>query len=445
MLVNRVDNNNEFYIKWFMAILISSYFYCLPITRFSFISISTDLRLYDLVFIVGFIILFFPRGGMVLKNKVTPKYIYYSKILLIIILYSMILSFVLSGSTRFIIASVRFFRFFSFIYAGYIIIGMIREKSTLIFLIKVYFIHISIQAVIATLQVWGWIPPLWPDYWMSNYGFGNVATLSPHHKHIGVVMIIGLALSFLFIISKSKEMRFMRILAIVSLPFIILSMFGAHTRTGLFGALFFIFTYFIISANNTRSQVILLTLSTFIYFGLSDIVMEYSYEYFNNYIVQKIGTEYGMFDDRAPVYNSFLPAIVDRPWIVFFGVGYQNINYAIWGTGAHNNFAQVFFETGIIGLYAFIMMFYHSIAIYRSRNLANDTFNFFNKDMQNIMLSLMVAIVSTMFSGETFWGQYSMFTLSGQIFVLLCMTSHPVIYSEDKQAYISNNIEEDKT
>ena len=73
MLVNRVDNNNEFYIKWFMAILISSYFYCLPITRFSFISISTDLRLYDLVFIAGFIILFFPRGGMVLKNKVTPK------------------------------------------------------------------------------------------------------------------------------------------------------------------------------------------------------------------------------------------------------------------------------------------------------------------------------------------------------------------------------------
>ena len=430
MLTNKlVYSINENYIKSFLAILITSYFYCLPITRFSFIAISTDLRLYDIVFIIGFIFIFLPMGGVVLKNKVAPKYIFYSKILIGIILYSMVISFVLSGSTRLAIACVRFFRFFSFLYAGYIIIGMVKKESTLIFLFKVFYINILIQAIISSLQVWGWIPPLWPDYWLANYGFGNVATLSPHHKHIGVIMIIGFALSLLFIINNSKELRTMRILAIVLLPFIILSMFGAHTRTGLFGGLVFILVFYIISANNFRTQAILIIFSILIYFILADTIIEYSYNYFNNYIVQKIAnSQFGMFDERAPVYSSFLPAIIDKPWLIIFGVGYQNINYAIWGTGAHNNFAQVFFETGIIGMYAFCMLFYHATVVYRSEyRLKSSTV--FNDNTRNIMFALIIAIISTMFSGETFWGQYSMFTLSGQIFVLICITSHPLTYN----------------
>src|SRR5690606_234492 len=71
------------------------------------------------------------------------------------------------------------------------------SRKKFIIILTVFFVNVLIQASLAFLQGIGILESFWPDYWREMYSFMDspVATLSPHHKHIAIVMLMGFSLS----------------------------------------------------------------------------------------------------------------------------------------------------------------------------------------------------------------------------------------------------------
>lgn len=427
-----------------LAVLIVSYFYCLPLGRFTFTGIASDFRVYDFA-----ILLFWIFNWNYLVPRV--KFIYSRKriglnivlTLMIVIVISLVFNFIHRGSYYIGPTLIRAYRFIAYLSTMAAVVAVVDNRKKFFFIFKVFYGCIISVAVLAFLQGVGVLDSFWPLYWREMYALNDapVATLSPHHKHIGVVMLMGISLS-LGLIYYFRRIDLKILFSFLAVLMLSIPLMGG-TRTFLLGLAGLIAGLLFIAKEKSIVMILFMSISFYFFYNYTpDEITEITLERIGQKYEERIINPYAkggierLTIERTVIWKSVLNALTSYPYLFVTGAGFQAAAVFIIGNGAHNNFLQFLIETGIVGLIVFLIFLWRmNVALKRSANLIPYRFEAVIARFVRIGL---VGLIFTMFVGETFYAQAAMFTLTGQIMVFLGLGLAPYFwYSIDKNKSLS--------
>lgn len=429
-------------IFW-LCILITSYFYCLPLGRFNFAGFDSDFRVFDFA-----IVLFWFFNWSFLSSRISFIYsnkkwgTYPLKILIIIVLVSILFNVIFRGVGYLGPTAIRAFRFVSYLSSLVALISIVDSRDKFRIVLIVFFTNILLQAFLALLQGIEIMGHFWPTYWREMYGFNEapVATLSPHHKHIGVVMLMGVCLS-LGLLQNSTKVIWKIFFAISGIIMLLIPLFSG-TRTFLLGMAGVLLGLLWMSRGKAVPVILFLGLGfAIVFFNVSESIRDKAYERINEKYEDRILREYEkggiaeLASERTVIYESIFRAIETYPFLLLTGTGFQAGTVFVYGNGAHNNFLQYLLETGLVGLYFFVAFLYLI-----SNNLlmaSSSNNNRMERTLAGFIWIGLIGLVFTMFVGETLYAQPSMFTLSGQIMIFLGLGIAPYFWQSVKRNGIS--------
>jgi hypothetical protein len=226
-----------------LGAVITSFFYCLPLGRFSFGGFLSDIRVFDLVS-AGFLLCYLPSLGPRIKHIARTRldFLGAAAVLLALVWLSLLFTFAGGGTDALLPALIRALRFTFYLLIAGFVAAVVETPRQSRFLLNIFYLNVVAQAVIAFAQGLGWVPNLWPAYWVANYGDIPVGTLSPHHKQIGVVMLLGIALSATYLRTTRSVLIRVGVLLATTLMLIVPILSGS--RTAVLGFAAFVLAYF---------------------------------------------------------------------------------------------------------------------------------------------------------------------------------------------------------
>lgn len=415
-----------------LAILLISFFYCLPLGRFSIGRFDTDFRIFDFtILIVGLIYTGNSKVTKEISNMLNSKawFLRWLKVLGVMVVLSILVGVLYSGTSFLLPILIRVYRFLAYLFVPFLVFAVVRTKAHYVYFFKLYFWLIAIVAMVAFVQGLGILPNFWPEIWQAMYSDNEapVATLSPHHKHIGVIMLTGVCIGVGYLL-REKSLILKVLIAVMCLVMFTVPLF-AGTRTYLLGFVGVIPAIFIIGKGRVIIPIVLMVLGSVVFLQYSgDAITSRVEKKFDARVtarIEKLGYE-GLYRERTVIYVDIFRAIIESPFVLITGTGFQNIHRFIGANGAHNNFLQVLMELGVIGFIAFVSFL---IALWKNlRQVSRVT-----RDADIITISdytwvALCGIILTMFVGETFWGQAAMFTLAGQLSFLFGLAVSPLYW-----------------
>lgn len=420
---------------FWLALLIGSYFYCLPLGRFSIGFWSSDFRIYDYASVV-FIGFALQRGRIrtqikrVFRQKNT--FTFYTRWLILLCVFSLLWHVLYSGFDFILPTLIRLFRFIVYFSTGAWVIAFCYTRARWNALLNLYIFLTLTVGLIAFLQGLNLVPNFWPEYWRRMYDFMDppVATLSPHHKHMGVAMLVGVGLA-LYKISVSKGV-WKLFWGLAGLIFITVPLFTG-SRTILLAYLGFIPAYMYYNRSRAILSLgaLLLLGGTYIFFLGGEIMQPIQERYEQKFVnpIEKFGYE-GLYQERTVIYWEIFDLLRNEPYLFLTGTGFQNIQKFLGANGAHNNYLQALVEQGILGFYLFM-----AVLILMFRNFARSAKFPEDKRIRQYSRHIIVVffgVCMTLFVGESMWGQAAMFTLPGQLMTVFGLGAAPGFWKEMK-------------
>jgi O-antigen ligase len=416
---------------WPLALLLVSFFYCLPLGRYSIGRFDTDFRVFDfaILLVYGYYAtdssVSCVATGLLKSDRWFHKWL---KFLFLLSLLSLLVSIAYSGSDFLLPRLIRLYRFLAYISVSFLVISVVRNKANYLRFFRLLFWLIAAVGAIAFAQGLGFIGNFWPDYWRVMYSENNapVATLSPHHKHIGVIMLVGVCLGLAYFL-RTRSMFMKAGLVLLILMMFTVPLFSG-TRTYLLGFVGVIPAMMVTGRQSMVIPSIIIVTSAYVLLQFSgDTIsgrVEQKFEQRVTSRIEKLGYE-GLYRERTVIYWDILRALQESPQLLITGTGFQNIFRFISANGAHNNYLQALMELGLLGLYVFL-----SFLALLWKNL-RDTARTADRDISAIAQFTWVALcglLMTMLVGETFWGQAAMFTLAGQLSFLFGLAVSPLFW-----------------
>lgn len=332
-------------------------------------------------------------------------------------------------------AVIRAFRFSSYLVASGFVVVIVKDSRQYRFMLWVIYGNIAVQALLAFAQALDWLPGFWPDYWLAAYGEWPVGTLSPHHKHIGVVMLLGVALTLVFV--RTARSLFIRLLLIVLMGIMVAVIGFVASRTAMLGLAALLLADIHVHKVRSVGYLLLIFLGLYLLWMFSSDTVKESLEYNLETTVtgriERFGIA-GVAQERTNIYTGSIPETIrSYPWALLTGTGFQNVaTYLQGATAAHNNYAQVLLELGIVGLVIYTRMLLKILKNLRSVGSLR-TLDQLEREGALGTWAGFVAVMATMLVGESLWAQYSMFTLTGQIMTLVALAVSPMLWSDPGQ------------
>jgi len=274
----------------------------------------------------------------------------------------------------------------------------------------VYILICFIHAIIVSISlsngeiIFNPHPP--EGYWMS-YFFGNYFSINQHPSYLAMYVTFSALYSFesgFYQFKKPKSRYLWFGLGI----FLLVSLYFLSSRSGLLGSLILIPAYFIYRFKNNRNKILLLLL--LIFFVLIPVlstnvrVKIIIDEVSNKTLMNKVNE-----DGRLNIWKSAIIIIRNN---TLLGVGIGDVRdelhkeYVKIGNqdlinnnyNVHNQFLEVFVESGLVGLTLFLLILFIMLVIaYKDRNLLLALFVFM------MILSFMFETVLYRLAGVTFF------------------------------------------
>jgi hypothetical protein len=412
-----------------LALLLTSYFYTLPLGRYSVGEVDTDYRLYDMVTIVVGLALGPKLWGRLRElGRIRVGYWRWIYVFIVVVWLSLILTVATSNGPA--QAILRAGRFTAYLLTAAAIPAVVDTPARYRFLLGVFWLNIVAQALLASAQGLGLVGSLWPSYWLTHYNDLPVGTLSPHHKQIGVVMMLGMGLS-LGLLSGTKKWT-MRVLYALSIaPMIFVPVVGG-TRSAFLGAGALVLAFVLAYRQRVvwTMLIVSVTLGAVMFLGGAELLdpMEGSLQDRVSTPFEKRGLE-GLAHDRSIIYFERIPKALDKnPQIILTGTGFENASTYLAATGAHNNYIHAWFELGIIGFTVFLIMLWRILSVLSVA--ANKSTSMLERAVARGAWAAFWGVLASMFVGETLWAQYSMFTLTGQIMAMVGIAVAPLNWAK---------------
>jgi O-antigen ligase len=416
---------------WPLLVLMVSLFYCLPLGRFSIGGFDSDFRVYDYIFplVYGYY-LSMPQVYRHFKRLLNSKILFTNAlwILVILVFVSIFISVSYSGFEFFLPRMIRFYRLLAYFTLPMLVIAVLSTERQVWRAYRVFFWTTAFVALIAFAQGLELIPSLWPEYWLNMYSESDapVATLSPHHKHIGVIMLVGIFMGLAYL-SLEQNMIWKVIIGLIISIMVVVPIFGG-TRTfalGLAGALL---AYLFIQRGKAIVVLSLSALGVLVYFQFGGEKIkeriEEKYEERVSSRIEKLGYA-GVYQERTVIYEDIIGTLSNKPYLLITGTGFQNIFKFIGANGAHNNYLHVLMELGLVG-FIFFITFLSKVwqNLYSMIHATNRRIQI----VSSFMWVTFCGVLFTMFVGETFWAQAAMFTLAGQLSFVFGLSVAPLYW-----------------
>jgi O-antigen ligase len=423
-----------------LVLLLISFFYCLPLGRFSLGRFDSDFRIFDIAILFAFLY-YFSQSSITHELAILLKsekwFLRWLKILATLVVFSVLIAMLYSGTSFLLPTLIRVYRFTAYLTVPFLVFAVVRTKADYLFFFGLLFWLMAVVGSIAFLQGLGFLPNLWPEIWQLMYSDNDapVATLSPHHKHIGVIMLVGVCIGIGYLI-RTRSMLLKIIIGVSCLIMFTVPLF-AGTRTYLLGFAGVIPGILFVGRGRGIIPIMVLVIGAAIflqYYG-SEITSRVEQKFDDRITarIEKLGYE-GLYRERTIIYLDIYETLAKYPHLLITGTGYQNIHRFIGATGAHNNYLQVLMELGLFGLFVFV-----SFLVLLWRNLRQVSKQVRDADVvtfSNYTWVALCGILLTMFVGETFWGQAAMFTLAGQLSFLFGLIISPYYWiSKYKAGY----------
>ncbi|MCX7638615.1 MAG: O-antigen ligase family protein [Cyclobacteriaceae bacterium] len=421
-----------------LGLLIASYFFCLPLGRFTFTGIASDFRLFDFIILLFWLFnwnYLWPRLKFIYSRKGPGLGVVVA--LMVIIIVSLIFNFIHRGSDYIGPTLIRTYRFMAYLSTLAAVIAVVDNRKKFVFIFWLFYFCIFLQALLAFLQGIGVLDSFWPAYWRQMYAFNDapVGTLSPHHKHIGVVMLIGVSLS-LGLIYYFRNLSFKILFSALATLMLIIPLMGG-TRTFLLGLAGVIIGLLWVTKGKSLLLISFMVVSFYLLYNYTPReITEVTVDRITHKYEQRVVMQYErggverLAVERTVIWNSVINALINYPYLFITGSGFQAAAVFILGNGSHNNFLQFLIETGIAGLVIFLIFLFR---ISRNLRIASKTTPyFFESVVARFVWVGFIGLIFTMFVGETFYAQAAMFTLAGQIMVFLALGLAPWFWSNVK-------------
>lgn len=413
---------------FWLYLVIAAYFFVLPLGNVPLFG-STDIRLYDMLIIIGYLLFFLPNINVFWYTIKTHAWLRFFVILCGWSTLTIMVTYTWGNSYRALLAGVYIFRFFSFGMVAAALLIFIQDRKHLIGLTHLFYYMCLIQGVLALMQSLNIIPSLWPSYW-SYYGERPVGTLGPNHIHSGGVAALGVGVG-LVLMSYHKHIM-QRLFYGIGLVLIAYMAVLTESRTGWLGLVSVLLFYILFSIGNRRMNgllvILLVAFSVWMVVLVSgDRVNSLLYESFQNRFAQsELETGLAGVDRyRSAIWQAIPSAIARNSWILLSGAGAMNsVKVLSVASSAHNNYAHVLIEAGIIGLVCYLRMLY---AIWQQgREMMKSVSDVFGKNLVHGFLAIFSTILILNLTSEFFYMQPATFSLSGQIFILVALALHPL-------------------
>lgn len=358
-----------------LAALLASYFYCLPLVSApSVAGISSEVRIYDIVFalILAILIRFRVFDFLFYWNKLSRAH-HWLLIFVGLAAVSLLFTAFFEGWQRMLIGWVRWYRLFSYSAAFALVFLWVRQRFQLVRLLDVFLVCTAAVATISVLQGFGYVGNLWPEsyavYWQHTAP-PPVATLAPNHSHISMVMAIGIAMVLARMQLTGTSLSTKVLLAFGALP-MGYAMIASGGRSGwLAFGVYFVLSLLICRAKLQTAVAGMLFVAVFAATPASQRQMLGDVLRYRT-VVSLPGAERDVSilfsdadasllervdSDRHQLYAAILNRLSERPMMVAFGTGYQNALYGLNGiaVAAHNGYLNVLIELGIPGLLVYL-------------------------------------------------------------------------------------------
>lgn len=440
---------------FFLFVLSLSYFYCLPLLRTGVVLgiTSSEIRLYDLVFVVMFIGLLIPMMSQIFKIwstlSLAHKFLFYWILLGIVGLVVTLIN----SENRFIIGVIRYFRFFSFSMVFVLGFMFIQGRKQLLILFDAIIICIAIISIVGSLQGLNIVPNLWPDYYAvySEFesGYLSTASLAPNHTHYSLIMAIGI----IMIISRfTVAFRFslLNIFYAVSMLPMLYSMIASRGRSGWLVLGVYLIANLVLS-RNIKGLVLGLLLVGGVGFLLEKNIQAGESNVKDILLYRSINTNKQLGrtafdildeeeknwiervdDNRWFIYQKSIENLLENPQYLLIGAGFQNASKGIGkvALAAHNAYINIVAEHGIIGLFIYLGFLYY---LYRFGVRAKENAN--NKASYIFAINwicLYAGLLVANFFGEIIYPGRALFTFLGTFFITTVLFLHPAWRSPEQ-------------
>lgn len=444
-----LDQEKVWTVEFFFLFLLSlSYLYCLPLLRTGVVLgvTASEIRLYDVIFVLMLLVIIIPMLSQVFKvwssASLAHKFLLYWILLGIIGLFITLIN----NENRFFIGIIRYFRFFSFSIVFVLGFMFIRNRTQLMIIFDALIICIAMISIVGSLQGINLLPNLWPDYYAiySDFegGYLSTATLAPNHTHYSLIMAIGI----IMIISRftiSFRLTVLNIIYSISLLPMLYSMIASRGRSGWLVLGVYLIVNLVLSRNVKGFVLGLLLvggvgllLETNIQAGDSSVKDILLYRSINAH--KQLGrTALDVLDEEEKnwiervddnrwfIYQKSIENLFNNPQYLLIGAGFQNASKGIGkvALAAHNAYINVVAEHGLIGLFIYLAFLYY---LFR---LAMDTRRNANNRVSHVLSSNWICFYSgllvTNFFGEVIYPGRALFTFLGTFFILAVLFLHP--------------------
>jgi len=422
------------YIRLTIILMVLSYFYNLPVLKYS-IKGDNEFRLYD---IVGFIVLCFVlmNRSFIINYINTKSYLKYLNTFILwcgfSLIFTAIFSFFKGRPLWFIQTCLYYYHFLVFFFTAVLVSMYLRNSKKYKIVATLVLLLTIAESILVFSQHYGLVPFLWNDTYREAYGGFISGTLGPNKIVLGMIMFMSLTFSLgLFFQRQIKVNRLLIIISIIT-SFAVVGISGSRTT---YLALIVFSCYLFISKTKKFLVVsVLISIAIIIGFFFNLELIDTIVETFENRVVNKVsaptltGTNLDvgqLYEDlgsgRSRLSLIYLKYLFSNIYVVPIGIGLNN--RLLIGYSAHNIYLSLINEVGLVGLFLYFKWLTSYLYL-----------KFGKADFLKLALNgLIIAMLVTLFFGEHLYIYRPLFGILGYFLLITILLIAPRYYLKNEK------------
>jgi hypothetical protein len=420
------------YVKLTVLAMIVSYFYNLPVIKYS-VKGDNELRLFD---VAGLALLFilYNNSALVFYYINTKTYLKtfntFIKWCGFTLIFTALFSLFKAKPLWLLKSVLYYYHMVVFFYTGVFVAMYLREKKNYKRVASLVLILAIVAAIIVFLQHSGFIPFLWNSVYEQAYGGFLSGTLGPNKICLGMTMFISLVYAIgLFMQSQLKVNKILIITCIITsmatigitgsrttyLALIVFACFIFVMKTKKFLALSLVISIAIIVAFFFNLELIDNITTTIENRVLNKVTNPESFNPATlNVDVEQLYQDLGA--GRNKLVLGYLDYIAKNPYVIPFGIGVNN--RLLVNSSAHNIYLSLINEVGLVGLFLYLKWL--TSFLYLKFGKVNS--------LKLVLRGLVLAMLVTLYFGEHLYLYRSVFTILGYFILVTILLIVPRYY-----------------
>ncbi|WP_310556195.1 O-antigen ligase family protein [Flavobacterium sp.] len=418
LLFYKIVNDRLLYLSTLAIIL--SYFYNLPIVKYSIIG-DNEFRLYDIVGV--FLLMFHFKYNVILKGVLAKIQIFrwfwnlfkWASTTLIITLFVSIYN----DKIMFFVQTLLYlFHLYVFFISGvFVYILCLKKKRGEKYITWLFQLSI-VTSLVVIFQNFELIPFLWSDSYKKSYSGFLSGTLGPNKIVLGMTFLYIFIFSTSVVLERRIKVNFFLTAFTILLSFYALVISGS--RTSYVGFFVFIGFFAYHSFGKFLSYLLVFASLFFVVLLINDKLYETAERVIDGRVIKKVkniddfenANVGNLYEDLGSGRKSLSKRnayfLLENPIVLPFGMGFNNRLIVVAGDTAHNMYLQVIKELGLVGFFLYFgwLLQYLLVNLKVSRG--------FSIGLKGLIISVLV----TAFFGEQLYIYRALFGLLGLFCVI---------------------------